>query len=80
MNALVFEAMPKSVCASTGAGSPTLRMAVAVVKDGKVVLAKGYGVRKLSEPAPVRRPDTLGHHLEHQGVHRHGPGPARRGR
>jgi CubicO group peptidase (beta-lactamase class C family) len=28
-------------------------MAVAVVKDGKVVLAKGYGVRKLGEPAPV---------------------------
>jgi len=28
-------------------------MAVAVVKDGQVVLAKGYGVRKLGEPAPV---------------------------
>ena len=28
-------------------------MAVAVVKDGKVVLAKGYGVRKVGEPAPV---------------------------
>jgi len=28
-------------------------MAIAVVKDGKVVLAKGYGVRKLGEPAPV---------------------------
>ena len=28
-------------------------IAVAVVKDGKVVLAKGYGVRKLGEPAPV---------------------------
>jgi CubicO group peptidase (beta-lactamase class C family) len=28
-------------------------MAVAVVKDGRVVLAKGYGVRKLGEPAPV---------------------------
>ena len=26
---------------------------IAVVKDGKVVLAKGYGVRKLGEPAPV---------------------------
>jgi CubicO group peptidase (beta-lactamase class C family) len=28
-------------------------MAVAVVKDGKVILAKGYGVRKLGEPSPV---------------------------
>jgi CubicO group peptidase (beta-lactamase class C family) len=28
-------------------------MAVAVVKDGRVVLAKGYGVRRLGEPAPV---------------------------
>lgn len=28
-------------------------IAVAVVKDGKVVVAKGYGVRKLGDPAPV---------------------------
>ncbi|MYM83753.1 serine hydrolase [Duganella sp. FT50W] len=28
-------------------------MAIAIVKDGKVVVAKGYGVRKLGEPAPV---------------------------
>jgi CubicO group peptidase (beta-lactamase class C family) len=28
-------------------------LALAVVKDGKVVLAKGYGVRKLGEPVPV---------------------------
>jgi CubicO group peptidase (beta-lactamase class C family) len=28
-------------------------IAVAVVKDGNVVVAKGYGVRKLGEPAPV---------------------------
>jgi CubicO group peptidase (beta-lactamase class C family) len=28
-------------------------MAVAVVKDGKTVLAKGYGIRKLGEPALV---------------------------
>src|SRR5690242_21056435 len=26
---------------------------LAIVKDGKVVLAKGYGVRKLGEPTPV---------------------------
>ena len=28
-------------------------IAVAVVKDGKVVVAKGYGVRKLGDRAPV---------------------------
>jgi CubicO group peptidase (beta-lactamase class C family) len=28
-------------------------MSIAVVKDGRVVLAKGYGVRKLGDPAPV---------------------------
>jgi CubicO group peptidase (beta-lactamase class C family) len=28
-------------------------IAVAIVKDGQVVAAKGYGVRKLGEPAPV---------------------------
>ena len=28
-------------------------MAVAIVKDGKVVLLKGYGVRKLGETTPV---------------------------
>lgn len=28
-------------------------LAVAIVKDGKVVLAKGYGVRKLGDPTPV---------------------------
>lgn len=33
-------------------------IAVAIVKDGKVVLAKGYGVRKLGEPGPVDA-DTL---------------------
>lgn len=33
-------------------------IAVAVVKDGKVVVAKGYGVRKLGDPAPVT-PHTL---------------------
>lgn len=33
-------------------------IAVAVVKDGQVVFAKGFGVRKLGEPAPVTA-DTL---------------------
>ena len=28
-------------------------LAIAVVKDGKVVLAKGYGVRRLGQPTPV---------------------------
>jgi CubicO group peptidase (beta-lactamase class C family) len=28
-------------------------IAVAIVKDGKVVVAKGYGVRKLGDPTPV---------------------------
>ena len=28
-------------------------LSVAIVKDGKTVLTKGYGVRKLNEPAPV---------------------------
>ncbi len=28
-------------------------LAVAVVKDGRVVLAKGYGVREMGQPAPV---------------------------
>jgi CubicO group peptidase (beta-lactamase class C family) len=28
-------------------------MAIAIVKDGKIVLAKGYGVRKLGDAAPV---------------------------
>src|SRR5471030_1149865 len=28
-------------------------IAIAIVKDGKVVQAKGYGVRRLGEPTPV---------------------------
>src|SRR5216684_7619351 len=28
-------------------------MAVAIVKDGKILIAKGYGVRKLGDPTPV---------------------------
>jgi len=28
-------------------------LALAIVKDGEVVVAKGYGVRKLGDPAPV---------------------------
>lgn len=33
-------------------------IAVGIVKDGRLVMAKGYGVRKLGDPAPVT-PDTL---------------------
>ena len=28
-------------------------LAIAIVKDDRIVLAKGYGVRKLGDPAPV---------------------------
>lgn len=35
-------------------------IAVAIVKDGKVVLAKGYGVRKLGDPAPVTERTLFG--------------------
>jgi CubicO group peptidase (beta-lactamase class C family) len=35
-------------------------MAVAIVKDGKIVLAKGYGVRKLGDLAPVDENSMFG--------------------
>ena len=35
-------------------------MAVAIVKDGKIIVAKGYGVRKLGEPTPVDEFTTFG--------------------
>ena len=35
-------------------------LAVAVVKDGKVALAKGYGARKFGEPAPVDEQTLFG--------------------
>lgn len=35
-------------------------LAVAIVKDGKVELIKGYGVRKLGEPAPVDEQTLFG--------------------
>src|SRR4029079_13853280 len=28
-------------------------LSVAIVKDGKVVLAKGYGIRRMGDPTPV---------------------------
>jgi CubicO group peptidase (beta-lactamase class C family) len=35
-------------------------MAVAIVKDGKILIAKGYGVRKLGDPTPVDEFTTFG--------------------
>src|SRR5262245_63367465 len=35
-------------------------LAVAIVKDGKVALAKGYGVRRLGETAPVDEQTLFG--------------------
>src|SRR5579872_3504957 len=35
-------------------------MAVAIVKDGKILVAKGYGVRKLGDPTPVDEFTTFG--------------------
>jgi len=35
-------------------------IAVAIVKDGKMVFAKGYGVRKLGDPTPVDESTLFG--------------------
>src|SRR5215510_9661798 len=35
-------------------------LAIAIVKDGKVVIAKGYGVRRLGESAPVDEQTLFG--------------------
>jgi CubicO group peptidase (beta-lactamase class C family) len=35
-------------------------MAVAIVKDGKILVAKGYGVRRLGDPTPVDEFTTFG--------------------
>ena len=35
-------------------------IAVAIVKDGRVVMAKGYGVKKLGEPAPITENTLFG--------------------
>src|SRR5437764_2584702 len=35
-------------------------MAVAIVKDGKILVAKGYGVRKLGDPTAVDEFTTFG--------------------
>jgi CubicO group peptidase (beta-lactamase class C family) len=51
-----FSAPPPDLDAYVAASMKTFEvpgMAVAIVKDGKVVVAKGYGVRKLGDPTPV---------------------------
>ena len=46
-------------------------MSVAIVKDGKVVLAKGYGVREMGKADPVDAGHAVRDRVEHEGVHRH---------
>ncbi|MCH2364954.1 MAG: beta-lactamase family protein [Planctomycetes bacterium] len=43
-------------------------LAVAIVKDGKVALARGYGVRELGGDKAVDA-DTLRYRLQQQGLH-----------
>ena len=52
-------------------------IAVAVVKDGRVVIEKGYGVKRLGASGSRRCRHPLRHRLEHEGLHRGRPGPAR---
>ena len=49
-----FDARVEAVRESSG----TPGMAIAIVEDGKIVLAKGYGIRKLGAPEKVD-PDTI---------------------
>jgi CubicO group peptidase (beta-lactamase class C family) len=46
-------------------------IALAVVKDGRVVVAKGYGVRKLGEPAAVDARTLFGIASKYEALHRH---------
>src|SRR6202166_434896 len=49
-------APPADLDAYVGASMKTFEvpgMAVAIVKDGKIIVAKGYGVHKLGDPTPV---------------------------
>jgi len=41
------------VCSAVNENVRCTGMAIAIVKDGKLVMAKGYGVRKMGEAAPV---------------------------
>jgi len=53
-------------------------LALAIVKDGRVVLARGYGRRAIDGPEAVRCAHTVRHRLKHEGVH--GDGARRAGR
>ena len=53
-------------------------LAIAVVKDGEVVFAKGYGVRRLGAPEPVDEHTLFADRLDDQGDDRGGARHARR--
>jgi hypothetical protein len=53
-------------------------IAIAIVKDGKVVAAQGFGVRKLGDPAPVTAQHAVRDRLELEGLHCRGTGEAGR--
>ena len=55
-------------------------MAIAIVEDGKPVLAKGYGVRKLGSPERGRCRHDLPDRFDRQGDHHRGAGGAGRRR
>ena len=50
--------------------------AIVIVKDGKVVLSKGYGLREVQKKLPITE-QTLSHRLHHQVLHRRHAGHAR---
>ena len=54
--------------------------AVAIVENGKVTLARGYGIRQLGSPRAGRRRHAVPDRLDHQGVHHRGARDPRRGR
>ena len=53
-------------------------LALAIVRNGQVVVSKGYGVRKLGEAPVGRRADAVRDRLEHQAVHGDRAWPSRR--
>jgi len=53
---LLAQSLPPDLDSYVAASIKTFEvpgMAVAIVKDGKILVAKGYGVRKLGDPTPV---------------------------
>ena len=53
-------------------------LAIAVVKDGQIVFAHGYGVRELGKPRPRRHAHAVRHRLDDQGDDRGARRHARR--